>query len=165
MAKMFYSSDEVQEKLGKSEAEVKSLVEAGQLREFRDGAKIMFKVTDVDALCAPAQEDVPGDDLTPEPELDLLGGSSEMGLAPLDDSAPSLSLADSVDSLSLAGDDEISLGGSAIDLSPMGESDTFGGLDLGGTGSGISLADVDASGGFSLADDDKINLDDSSLPM
>ncbi len=50
MAGKFYTLEEVTSKLGKSEAEVKELVREGRLREFRDGAKLFFKVDEVDKL-------------------------------------------------------------------------------------------------------------------
>lgn len=50
MAGMFYSIREVSEKLGKSEDEVRQLVKAGRLREFRDGPNLLFKVDEVAAL-------------------------------------------------------------------------------------------------------------------
>ena len=50
MAGMFYSIREVAEKLGKSEDEVRQLVKAGQLREFRDGPNLLFKVDEVAGL-------------------------------------------------------------------------------------------------------------------
>ena len=50
MAGMFYKLQEVAEKLGKSEDEVRELVKEGKLREFRDGASLLFKVEEVEAL-------------------------------------------------------------------------------------------------------------------
>ena len=50
MAKMFYSFEEVQEKLALNADQIKHLIDDGKLREFRDGAKIMFKVDEVDQL-------------------------------------------------------------------------------------------------------------------
>ncbi len=50
MAGMFYSLEEVCEKLGKSEDEIKQLVQEGKLREFRDGSNLLFKIEDVDAV-------------------------------------------------------------------------------------------------------------------
>jgi excisionase family DNA binding protein len=50
MAGMFYSIREVAEKLGKSEDEVRQLVKAGQLREFRDGPNLLFKMDEVAGL-------------------------------------------------------------------------------------------------------------------
>ena len=57
MAKMFYNTEEVQEKLGCSADEIKDLVQQGRLREFRDGAKIMFRVSEVDKLVSSSPED------------------------------------------------------------------------------------------------------------
>ena len=50
MAKMFYSAKEAAEKLGRNEDELKDLVRAGKLREFRDAGTVNYKVTDVDSL-------------------------------------------------------------------------------------------------------------------
>ena len=50
MAGMFYTIQEVATKLGKTEDQIKQLVQEGKLREFRDGAKILFKVNEVDAM-------------------------------------------------------------------------------------------------------------------
>ncbi len=59
MAKMFYTLDEAAAKLGMSESDVQSLAESGQLQEFRDREKLMFKVEQVDLLGGDAAE---GDD-------------------------------------------------------------------------------------------------------
>ncbi|MFA5553230.1 MAG: helix-turn-helix domain-containing protein [Phycisphaerae bacterium] len=50
MAGMFYSLKEAAEKLGVSDEQIKGFVEQGKLREFRDGANLLFKVSEVDAL-------------------------------------------------------------------------------------------------------------------
>ena len=50
MAEMFYSLEQVMDKLGKSKEEVKDLVQQGKLREFRDGEKVLFKIDQVNAL-------------------------------------------------------------------------------------------------------------------
>lgn len=52
MAGMFFTLDEVVEKLGKSKEEVQQLVDAGNLREFWDGSKQLFKVSDIEAMLA-----------------------------------------------------------------------------------------------------------------
>ena len=52
MAGMFYSLQEAAEKLGKTEDQVRAIVQSGQLREFRDGPNLLFKVDEVDALIA-----------------------------------------------------------------------------------------------------------------
>ncbi len=57
MAKMFYTLDEAAAKLGMDEAEVQSLAESGQLQEFRDREKLMFKVEQVDLLAGDGEAD------------------------------------------------------------------------------------------------------------
>ena len=90
MAGMFYTLQEVVEKLGKTEAEIRTFVREGKLREFRDGAKQLYKTEDVDALVGSAKGnaailsdsleisiDETGDvSLAPE-ELEVLMGSEE----------------------------------------------------------------------------------------
>ena len=51
MAKMFYTEAETKYKLKTIDDNVfKSLVQEGELREFRDGKKILFKMDEVDDL-------------------------------------------------------------------------------------------------------------------
>ncbi len=50
MAGMFYSLEEVAEKLNKTPEEVKKIVQEGKLREFRDGPNLLFKVDEVEAM-------------------------------------------------------------------------------------------------------------------
>lgn len=50
MAKLFYTLDEAASKLGKSTPEIQSLIDSGQLQEFRDRDQIMLKVDQVDLL-------------------------------------------------------------------------------------------------------------------
>ncbi len=50
MAKMFYTLEEVAQKLGKSTDEVKQMADDGKLQLFRDGEKTMFKCSQVDAM-------------------------------------------------------------------------------------------------------------------
>jgi len=98
MAKMFYSFEEVQEKLGRSGDQINQLVKLGKLREFRDGAKIMFKVADVDNLDLSGETDTGEIRLSPEDSADKMGlagsgSSAEIELAPTD-SADHISLDD-----------------------------------------------------------------------
>jgi hypothetical protein len=73
MAKMFYTIEEVAKKLGKSEEQVKDMAKSGQLQEFRDRDRLMFKVEQVDMLAG-------GEDDTGDIQLSLedsaVGGSS-----------------------------------------------------------------------------------------
>lgn len=55
MAKMFYTTDEAAAKLGVSADQLKQYVTENKLREFRDGARVMFKVDQVDRLAADAK--------------------------------------------------------------------------------------------------------------
>lgn len=50
MAKMFYSLEEAAEKLGKSANEVRDMAERGEVQEFRDGEKLIFKKEQIDLL-------------------------------------------------------------------------------------------------------------------
>lgn len=129
MAKMFYTEDEVQQKLGKSKDQIKSMIASGQLREFRDGQKIMYKVDDVDALAGP-------------------GDTGDIGLLP-EDSAENMALSGKSDApLGLGGDDgPIGLagdtkagGGDLINLAS--ESGSSVGLVPGDSADQISLDDT-----------------------
>lgn len=86
MAGEYYSLEEVIEKLGKSEQEIKALVSEGKLHEFRDGAQMLFKIAEVDALISEISQldtaaDASGVQLLPddsgadsEPEAGLTAG-------------------------------------------------------------------------------------------
>jgi len=50
MAKMFYTTEEAAQKLGVNSDALKDLVSQNKLREFRDGARVMFKVDQVDRI-------------------------------------------------------------------------------------------------------------------
>lgn len=109
MAKMFYSVDETKAALGKTEEELKQLTREGKLREFRDGAKLMYKADQVEQLKA---------DGTPTEGISL--GASDTGAG--------FSLADSRTST-----------GSAISLADTGKEDTALSADLGISGSGAGV--------------------------
>ncbi|MHB0946298.1 MAG: hypothetical protein ACYC3B_03920 [Sedimentisphaerales bacterium] len=79
MAGMFYSLDQTKEKLGKNDAEIKALVRDGKLREFRDGAKQLYKTEDVDALASVPKGDTAILDDSMQLAIDETG---EISLAP-----------------------------------------------------------------------------------
>jgi hypothetical protein len=79
MAKMFYTLEEVCRKLGKTEDEVKAMARSGQVQEFRDRDKLMFKVDQIDLLAG-------GDD-TGEVHLELEETSGGSGLDLQEESA------------------------------------------------------------------------------
>lgn len=84
MAKMFYTIEEAAEKLGKTEDEVKEMAKSGQIQEFRDRDKLMFKVDQIDLLAGDGDDDEEVGPLTLE---DSRGGSgialadSELGMS------------------------------------------------------------------------------------
>lgn len=90
MAGNFYTMQEVTEKLQKSEQEVQDMVKQGQLRQYMDSGKPMFKKEDIDSLSEEIVGlDISGIGLTPddsEPELEL-EETSEIQLEP-DESGP-----------------------------------------------------------------------------
>jgi hypothetical protein len=59
MAKMFYTLEETAEKLNVSVDEVKSMAASGQLKEFRDRDKLIFKVEQVDLLAHKDDHSIP----------------------------------------------------------------------------------------------------------
>ncbi|MBC8481753.1 MAG: hypothetical protein H8D47_03715 [Planctomycetes bacterium] len=69
MAGMFYSIAEAAEKLGKTEQQVDEMVKNGQLREFRDGSTVLFKVEEIDALCSQVGGTAESQTTPPEAEI------------------------------------------------------------------------------------------------
>src|SRR4030042_5389964 len=100
--KPFYSMEEVCAQLGKTEDDIKSLVRAGELREFRDAGKVFFKAEDIEKLAGGAEADASDDtgeillegmedaesrgggDEVPT-LVESSGGTSIIGLEPLED--------------------------------------------------------------------------------
>ena len=105
MAKMFYTVEEAASRLSVTEEEVKGLVRAGKLREFRDAGTFNYKVEDVDALAGPPAPDDGGD-------TDVVGGSSaeDIVLEPAEDS-----------SIELAASGSDVLSASSISVSTLGK--------------------------------------------
>lgn len=136
MAKSFYSLSEAASKLNLSEEQIKDLVRAGKLREFRDAGAVNFKTDEVDGLAAAS---------APE------GGASSTGeliLEAADDSA--INLAHPSDS------DALTLGEVDLDDTASGPAAESGGQrDKGGS--------VVASVGVSVFDEEE--LDKSADPM
>ena len=124
MAKLFYTAEEAAAKLGKSVQELMDMAKSGQLQEFKDRDRSLFKVEAVDQLADS------GFDM--ELDLKLSDGSSAAGidLGLLEDSTTGSST-----------------GSADIDLSDLAPSagDQSGGLDLGlDAGDELVLADDDA---------------------
>ena len=81
MAKMFYTIEEAAEKLGKSTDEVQQMADSGQLQEFRDRDRLMFKKEQVDLLTGGGEDDILslGDELEPL-SLSSSGSGSALGI-------------------------------------------------------------------------------------
>ncbi len=158
MAKMFYTLDETKSALGKSEEEIKQYAREGRLREFRDGARLMFKADQVDQL----RGEVGG------------GGANPAGLS---DSGAPISLADA----GISGSGAISLADTDFGRSPgagmvkedsalaadLGLSGTMGGLPSPGrvqpgTGTGLSGTAAGRSGITVFDVDDNQRVDPSA---
>jgi excisionase family DNA binding protein len=75
MAGMFYSIQEAAEKLKMTPEQLQQIVNEGKLREFRDGANVLLKVDEVEALAIDDVADLPMESTSeqmespPEPEL------------------------------------------------------------------------------------------------
>ncbi|MBX3355762.1 MAG: helix-turn-helix domain-containing protein [Phycisphaeraceae bacterium] len=74
--KLFYTLEEAAQKLGKSTDEVMAMARSGQLQEFRDKEKIMFKVESIDLLSG-GDDDLHLDDIKLS---DSAAGGSSMNL-------------------------------------------------------------------------------------
>lgn len=129
MAKLFYTAEEAAAKLGKSVQELMDMAKSGQLQEFKDRDRSLFKVEAVDQLADS------GFDMDLDLKLSDGSTAADVDLGLLDDSS-SGSASDSAD----------------IDLSDLAPSasDQSGGLDLGlDAGDELVLAD---DGALGLAD-------------
>ncbi len=144
MAKMFYTIEEVCEKLGKTTDEINDMVTSGQIQEFRDGEKLIFKVEQIDLL---TDSDV--DDSSIELDLSNDGGTG-FGFSSDDASGSSDSL--------------IELTGSSTGIphesqspasNPSMASSTGSGLafDLSGSASGVSAFGGDDAGETQLGEE------------
>jgi len=78
MAKMFYTLEEAAKRLSKSEADVQAMAKRGEITEFRDGDRLIFKVDQIDLLAGDEGEDL-GDMSSMIPLAD--SGSGMMGIS------------------------------------------------------------------------------------
>ncbi len=85
MAGMFFTMQEVVDKLSKSQEQIQQLIQEGKLREFRDGTKLLFKVSEVESLGAQLPRANDG-----EP-IEIIPNDSEVVLEPVaEPSAPAV---------------------------------------------------------------------------
>ena len=133
MAKMFYTLEEVCQKLGKTEDELKAMVASSQIQEFRDRDKLMFKVEQIDLLAS-------SDDDASEVHLDLEESAGSSGLA-LESEASSLGLTDSREGTGVSVFDTDHAGEDAAEGTRAGEA-VEEELSLDAVGSGSGLLDL-----------------------
>ena len=133
MAKMFYTLEDVCQKLGKTEDELKAMVASGQIQEFRDRDKLMFKVEQIDLLAS-------SDDDASEVHLDLEESAGSSGLA-LESEASSLGLTDSREGTGVSVFDTDHAGEDAAEGTRAGEA-VEEELSLDAVGSGSGLLDL-----------------------
>ncbi|UCD27313.1 MAG: hypothetical protein JSV03_09275 [Planctomycetota bacterium] len=158
MAKMYYSLEETTAKLNCTEEQLKGLVRAGKVREFRDAGKLAYRVDEVDRLASET-----GDNVVVESDDEELAleDSGEIALAPESegesDSGITAALSGSGSTAGLSGFD---LEEPDTAASELGESDAAGMLNLedtGGSGEEYSLTDSSLE-----SDTGEIALEDSS---
>lgn len=134
MAKMFYSLEEAADKLGKSTDEVRSMAQSGQITEFRDGDRLIFKVEQINLLAG--DDDSGSSSMIP---LVDTGGGSGFAIDDLDDGAT-------------IADPNERTGISVFDADELEEADPsavtqvtdtgLGGFDIDSLGSGSGLMDL-----------------------
>lgn len=172
MAKMFYTIEEVATKLKKSPDEIKAMAKSGQIQEFRDRDKLMFKVDQIDLLAG-------GDEESGEVHLDLEDtsagsgiGMTGSGLDLKDASDSAIGLADSREGTGISVfDTDHGVGGGAEGAS--GETQVGEALEdelsLESVGSGSGLLDLtresdDTSLGAELLEEVYSNEDNIEIP-
>jgi len=174
MAKMFYTLDEAAAKLGMTTDEVQSLVESGQLQEFRDRDNLMFKVDQVDLLGGDDDDDL-GEITLADTAMGGTAAGESAGIDPISlsasGSASALSLESTGDATGVsifdAEDDDTEanaetlvsgggIGGMALGGSGTGLGGSGFGMDAGASGSGLAqlaFEPDDTSLGGNLLDD------------
>ena len=88
MAKMFYSLQEAASKLKKSESDVRQMAAKGEITEFRDGDRLIFKVDQIDLLAG--DDDGDSSEMSSMIPLADTGGASAMGYGLEESSAGSV---------------------------------------------------------------------------
>lgn len=165
---MFYTLQEVAERLGKNEAQVKELVKEGKLREFRDGAKLLFKADEVDTLLTqvPAASDESVVELAPSETAEVELKPSDTKLAPEESVLGQSDVGRDTEGISVLGasDSEYELTDDTLgktreaksDRGELGKIEEDVSLDSFGSGSGLldlSLQADDTSLGADILDD------------
>jgi len=136
MAKMFYTAEEVAEKLGKTVDDVMEMAKKGQIQEFRDRDKVMFKVDQIDLL---AGDDATGDES--EPSIPLALDDSGESFAPPTPPDPGEETSEPMD-----------LSGTGMTVVDAGASGSAIGLDDSGSGAPIDFDEPSGSETSQLLD-------------
>lgn len=132
MAKMFYSTEEAAAKLNVSADQLKQYVSQNKLREFRDGARVMFKVDQVDRLASEATSAAEGG----------ASGDSSIELAPADSGThDTISLADTDINRAPSKEDTVVTG-----AAPAASASATGIPMAGASATGIPLSGASATG-------------------
>ena len=171
MAKMFYTTDEAAQKLSVSGDQLKTLVGENKLREFRDGARVMFKVDQVDKLASDRKSGTSAGTKAGSTGGVSLAGDSAIGLAGDSHASDVISLSDSQSSPTAKDDTvvtgakqkvfkpgEVKASDSGAQTQIQSAIDDQLSLDGGGVGSGSGLLDLtresdDTSLGAELLDE------------
>src|ERR1700744_494995 len=142
MAKMFYTAEEGAQKLGLSGDQLKEMVSSNKLREFRDGARVMFKVDQVDKIAGDKSKSSTGTGM----------GLSDSGIALAGDSHASdvISLSDTGTQVPSAKDDTVVTG--------LADTGTQPGKQVFESGE-INSADTGAQTRIQSAIDDQLSLE------
>ena len=85
MAKMFYSLEEAAQRLGKTVADVRAMAQRGEITEFRDGDRLIFKVDQIDLL---AGDEGDANDMSSMIPLADSGSGMALGLTDTGSGAP-----------------------------------------------------------------------------
>lgn len=143
MAKMFYSLEEAAAKLGKSEDQVRRMAETGQLQEFRDRDRLMFKVEQVDLMAGGDDGVIPLAESGELEPLSLASSGTSPGLSGLDARE-----ATGISIFETEGTEEADPSAATVvspSIAPIGLADS-GGMDRpgssGASGSGSGLMDL-----------------------
>lgn len=158
-AKKFYTLEEAAARLGVSEEQVKQMAARGELQQFRDRDKLMFKCEQVDAM-ASREESAPGI------KLDDSGDTGVISLADSGDTG-AISLADTGKQGDAGETGPISLADTGLGETgeiSLGSSEDTGEITLADTGPGgsteLSLSDPGGSTEIPLSGTGGLSLDD-----
>ncbi|HBS29623.1 MAG TPA: hypothetical protein DEB06_09290 [Phycisphaerales bacterium] len=144
MAKMFYSLEEAAQRLGKSAGDVRQMAARGEITEFRDGERLLFKVDQIDLLSGDDDHDAA--DMSSMIPLAETGGASAINLAE-----------------SAAGASGVGLSSGAFDIGDAGPGASGSGLSArSGSGSGMNAEGPKERSGIPVFDADELESADPS---